>query len=217
MSMKKSSRGVFILALAPVIVAAQGAVTLDSDDIYFTTQLAAKPIGGAAPRASTMIAAPTRLCGFQIRGNHRSRANPRAEWDVNIDEINSDSGRIVGVTAGAFDVAGHERKPRPPIVDLTFSIEGDPDAIPARIVGAPNASNGIKAILESESANRLLTAFSDDTHVITIVLKYSGDGSDVLRLRGYHDSRKFGGGKNSLLDECLRGYTPQRGISRPVP
>jgi hypothetical protein len=205
----------FILTLAPAIVAAQSAVRLDSDDVYFTTQLAKKLL----PTRSTepMTNAPTRLCGFQIRGNHRSRANPRPEWDMNIDQIQTETGPIAGVTAGAFDVVGHERKARPPIVDLNFSIEGNPRAIPARIVGTPNASNGIKAVLETESANQLFSAFSDDTHTITIALRYMDNSSDVLQIRGWHDWRKFGGGKNSLFNECLHGYTPARELLRPMP
>jgi hypothetical protein len=207
--------GFLFFAFAPFLVAAQGVVRLDSDDVYFTSQLAKKPLPARAPES--MVNAATRLCGFQIRGNHRSRANPRIEWDMNIDEINSDAGRIAGVTAGVFDVVGHERKARPPIVDLSFSIEGSPNAIPARIVGAPNAANGIKAFLDTDSANQLLSAFSDDTHAITISLKYLDNSTDVLQIRGWHDWRKFGGGKNSLLNECLRGYTPVRGLLTPMP
>ena len=84
---------------------------------------------------------------------------------MNIDEINPDAGRIAGVTAGEVDVVGEERKVRPPIVDLSFSIEGNPQAIPAQIVGAPNDSNGIKAFLQTEPANQRFSARSDDARV----------------------------------------------------
>jgi hypothetical protein len=164
-----------------------------------------------------MTSLPTRLCGFQIRGNHRSHANPRVEWDINVDEIDSGADRIAGVTAGVFDVVGHERKAHPPIVDLSFSIEGNPQTIAARIVGAPNADNGIKAVLETEPAKQLFSAFSDDTHLLTITLKYADNSSGVLQIRGYHDQRKFGGGKNSMFNDCLRGYMPDRGIQVPLP
>ena len=56
--------GAFILALAPTVAAAQSVVRLDSDDVYFTSQLARKPLPSRAPEA--MISAPTRYCGFQI-------------------------------------------------------------------------------------------------------------------------------------------------------
>jgi hypothetical protein len=208
--------GVFILTLAPVIVAAQNAVLLSSDDIYLTTRLTKGTSG--APASGAMISIPTRLCGFQIRGNHRSRTIPRTEWDINIDEIDSGTDRIAGITAGAFDVvSGHERKARPPIVDLSFSIEGNPQTIAARIVGAPNADNGIKAVLETESAKQLFSAFSDDAHILTIALKYADSSSDALQIRGYRDLRKFGGGKNSMFNECLRGHIPERGIQEPIP
>jgi hypothetical protein len=211
----KLSVGVFILTLAPAIVAAQNAVLLSSDDIYLTTRATKRTLAAPASEGTTTF--PTLLCGFQIRGNHRSRANPRVEWDLNIDEIESGAGRIAGVTAGVFDVVGHQRKARPPIVDLSFSIEGNPLAIPARIVGAPNGDNGIKAFLEMDPANQLFSAFSDDTHILTITLKYADNSSDVLQMRGYHDWRKFGGGRNSMFNECLRGRMPRRGIEMPIP
>jgi hypothetical protein len=84
-------------------------------------------------------------------------------------------------------------------------------------VGEPNADNGIKAVLEMEPANQLFLAFSDDTRILTITLKYADNSSDVLQIRGYHDWRKFGGGKNSMFNERLRGRMPPRGMSRPVP
>jgi hypothetical protein len=206
---------VFILTLAPVIVGAQNVVPLSTDDIYLTTRLTKGALG--APASGGAPSVTTRLCGFQIRANHRSRANPREEWDINIDEIDSGAERIAGVTAGVFDVVGHERKARPPIVDLSFSIEGNPQTIPARIVGAPNADNGIKAFLQTEPAGQLFEAFSDDTHILSITLKYADDSSDVLQIRGYHDLRKFGGGKNSMFNECRRGHLPERGTQMPIP
>jgi hypothetical protein len=84
-------------------------------------------------------------------------------------------------------------------------------------VGAPNGDNGIKAFLELEPANQVFSAFSDDTRILTITLKYADNSSDVLQVRGYHDWRKFGGGKNSMFNECLRGHMPPRGIEMPIP
>jgi hypothetical protein len=209
------SVGVVILTLAPALVAAQNPVSLSSDDLYFTAQR----LGGALPDRGgpvAMVRAPTRMCGFQIHGNHRSRANPRVEWDINIDEINIDAGRIVGVTAGVFDVVGKERKARPAIVDLSFSIEGSSQVIPARIVGAPNPDNGIKAVLQTDSGDQLFDALSNDAHLVTIALKYADNNSDVLQIRADHDWRVLGGGKNSLFNQCLRGYTPV-GPTRAIP
>jgi hypothetical protein len=207
------SVGVFILTLAPAVVAAQSPVFLGNDDIYFTFDLAEQPLLGTGH--VSMVHARTRLCGYQIRGNHRNTANPRVEWDMNIDSIHSDAGWISGVWADVFDVVGQERKPRPPIVDLSFSIDGDPQPIPARIVGAPNTNNAIKAVLDTEPANRLFSALSGNNHLITIALTYMDKGSDVVHIRGYHDGTT--GGKNSLFNDCLRGYTPIRGRTRPTP
>jgi hypothetical protein len=207
------SVGVFILTLAPAVIADQSPVLLGTDDIYFTFELAEQPLPGT--RQVSMVHARTRLCGFQIRGNHRATANPRVEWDMNIDSIHSDAGWTSGVWAATFDVVGQGRKSRPPIVDLSFSIAGDPQSIPARIVGAPNTNNAIKAALETEPANRLFSALSGNNHLITIALTYKDNSSDVIQIRGYHDGTL--GGRNSLFNECLRGYTPIRGRTRPVP
>lgn len=209
--------GALILALAPAIVAAQNPVLLSSDDLYFSAALAKKPVATRTGATDSMANAPTVLCGFQIRGNHRSRANPRVEWDMNIDEISTNAGRVAGVTAGVFDVAGHERKARPAIVNLSFSIEGNAQPIPALIVGAPNADNGIKALLETDSADQLFAALSNDAHLITIALTYADSSSDVLQIRANHDWRKFGGEKNSMFNQCLRGHTPVGNIKRAVP
>ena len=152
----------FILAVAPAVVAAQSPVVLlGNDDIYFTFDLAERPSFGTGVSA-TMVHARTRLCGFQIRGNHRSTANPRVEWDMNIDAIHTDAGWTPGIWADAFDVVGAERKPRPPIVDLNFSIDGDNHSIPARLVASPSANNAVRAVLEAEPANRLFSALSGE-------------------------------------------------------
>lgn len=160
------------------------------------------------------------MCGFQIRGNHRSRVVPRAEWDLNIDEIVSGEARIAGISAGAFEVTSKDerkdRKPRAPIVALSFTVEGDSQPITARIVGQPTESNAIKAMLESEPAARLFAAFYN-AQLITISLNYQDGTSDVLQVRAARDRRKFGGGKNNYFDECLRGIRPFSNSQRPVP
>jgi hypothetical protein len=198
--------------LAPSIAAAQTPVVLSSDDIYLFTQI---PRRTASHDSDSQ---PAHLCGFQIRGNHRSHDNPRVEWDFNIDQIEVEGGPIAGLTAGVFDVAGHDRKPRPAIVDLSFSVEGDPAPIPAKIVGSPNTDNGIKAALEAQPAYQLFSALGNDAHLVTIELKFADASSATVQIRGNHDWRKFGGGKNSFFDQCLRGYnTLPRGYERLVP
>lgn len=169
-------------------VTAQSPVTLDSDDVYFQFTQHSVP----------------QMCGFTIRGNHRSRDNPHTEWDLNIDQITGGGRTIAGISAGAFEVDGRKRIPKPPIVGLAFFIEDDPEPIPARIVGQPNPANGIRAALETDPANKLFKAFSD-SDVIKINLEYQGGSSDQLIIRGWHDSER---GKNSLFNQCLRGNTP---------
>ena len=121
--------------------------------------------------------------GLSHSGNHRNSANPRVEWDINIDAIHADTGWVSGVSAGAFDVVGKERKHKPPIVNLIFSVQGDPQSIPARIVGLPNADNAIKALVETEPANRLFAGLTGDEHLVTITLTYQDNTIDVLQIR----------------------------------
>ena len=160
------------------------------------------------------------MCGFQIRGNHRSREIPRSEWDLNINKIVAGDRQVDGITAGAFDVLTSDRKttrnPRSPIVSMSFAVKGDSQIIAARIVGAPNADNGIKAMIEPEPATRLYTALLNGKEV-QISLSYQDGTSQVLQIHGLVDRRKFGRGKNNLLDECLQGRAPYWNIAEPVP
>ena len=176
------------LALGPALAIAQVPIRLSASDVYFQFRPAGSAVG---------------LCGFNIRGNHNSWTNPRVEWDLNIDELMAGTTRVVGVSAGSFNVVGHDRKPRPAIVEMNFSIDGDSQTIPAQIMGAPNADNGIKAVLDTTQANKLFTAFSE-SHVVIISLKYADESADKLRIQGW----RFGSGKNSDFNQCLRGYTP---------
>jgi hypothetical protein len=186
----KPSAVVLFLALGPVPAFSQAPIRLDAGDVYFQFRPASQK--GAVG-----------LCGFNIRGNHNSRANPRVEWDLNIDELMAGTTRVVGVSAGTFNVVGHDRKARAPIVELNFSVDGDPQPIPARMVGLPNADNAVKALLDEASANKLFTAFSEGRRV-TISFKYADDTADVLQVEGW----RFGSGKNSDFNQCLRGFTP---------
>lgn len=190
----KSSLGVIMSTLAITVAGAQSPIWLDSNDVYFQFRPAVKN----APDS-------VGLCGFTIRGNHYSHKNPHVEWDLNIDELLSGSRRVVGISAGTFDVVGRKRTGRSAIVELAFTIDGDPEPIPANIVGAPNQDNAIRAILETEQAGRLFTAFSEAKQ-ITIDLKYGDSSADTLRVRGWHDWKM---GPNSNFALCLKGYTPE--------
>jgi hypothetical protein len=203
---------IVILALAPGLIAAQTPILLGNYDLYLYTKLAEKPVRTSH---DTTVQARTGLCGYNIRGNHRNSANPRVEWDINIDAIHADTGWVSGISAGAFDVVGKERTPKPPIVALTFSVNGDPQLIPARIVGLPNADNAIKALVETEPADRLFAGLTGDEHLVTITLKYQDDTIDVLQIRGFSDGTY--GGKNSAFSNCLRGYTKAIHGVRPIP
>ena len=189
-----------LLTSAPSLLAAQSPVTLESEDVFFQF----------IPAHRSPTANVSGVCGFSIRGNHRSRANPRPEWDINIDEISAGDRHVAGISAGAFEVDGQKRIPKPPIVSIVFAIEHDPEQIPAQIVGSPNSDNAIKAMLDTEPANRLFTAFSD-ANVIIINLEYAGGASDHLLIRGWHDSAR---GKNSQFAECMRGFTPSGPLRR---
>jgi len=176
----------------PGMVPAQNVVKLIMSDVYF--QWKQMPKGSA-------------ICGYSILGNHLSRDNPKIEWDINIDEIVQGSNRVVGVSAGTFTVKDKTRTARAPITELSFNTEDDPDPFDVRLMGTPNADNGVRGVLDLDRAAKLLKTISDDRQVVA-TLKYVDGTSDILKFAGYRDTRKFGGGKNSRFEECLRGMTP---------
>ena len=106
-----------------------------------------------------MLSAPTRLCGI----------------------------RIAGVTAGVFDVVAQERKARPRIVDLSFPIEGNSQAISAQIVGAPNArSPGWVQMLPASFrvfSRRYLTYFALPPGQCRTAANIRGEHRDKLIMR----------------------------------
>lgn len=202
------------LAFGPAIALAQALLSVDPNEVYF--QFTPSPSFAPSGTKAFLNPASARLCGFAILANHHNKSNPKVEWDVNIDEIVIGDRQVAGISAGTFDVVGRVRKARPPIIDLSFSIEGETGAIPAKIVGSPNFDNAIRAMLEAQPASKLFTAFSE-AQLVIMTLKYDNGTADTLKIRGYGDRRKFGGGKNSYFNQCLRGFAPRAGRQVPVP
>jgi hypothetical protein len=183
-----------IAGISPTIAAAQDPIRLQGlSDVYFQW----KPM----PKGSAM-------CGYAVYGNHTSRNDPKIEWDMNIDEIVTGNERAAAVSAGTFIVHGKTRTPRVPITELSFSVEDDPEPIPAHLVGTPNSDNGVRGILDLERATKLFEAFSYERE-IAATLRYADGTSDQLKFSGFRDSRHIGRGKNSPFNECLRGVTPR--------
>jgi hypothetical protein len=181
---------------------AQNVIKLNMSDIYFQW----RPL----PKGSAM-------CGYSILGNHLSRDNPKTERDINIDEIVQGDNRAIGVSAGTFTVQDKKRTPRPPITEISFTTQDDPVPVEARLIGT-NAYNDIRAALDFDRGTNLIHSISEDRQIVA-TLKY-GDGTiDILKFEGFRDTRKFGGGKNSPFEECLRGLTPRvsKYNMRPLP
>jgi hypothetical protein len=197
------------IVLVPVGLRAQAPVRLSGDDVLFQFAGVAEDTSHIGSKvATTKKASSNRLCGFQIRGNHRSRENPHVEWDMNIDEIVTPERSIAGVSAGTFDVTNHKRKPRAPITDLRFTLNEIREPIVAAIQGAPNADNAIVALIEAEPASRLFEEFQT-MRPIVISIQYSDGTSDQIEVHGSRDDRFWGGGRNSYFNECLRGFRPK--------
>ena len=195
-----------LIILMPVLGRAQAPLRLDSDDVQF--QFAGLAVESSHTGSNfTHIEKPSgkRLCGFAIRGNHRSSANPHVEWDLNIDQIITPIGTAGGVSAGSFEVIDHKRKPRPAITRMSFAVSGMTDPIVADIRGAPNADNGIVALLQPDSASRLFAEFQTERPIV-ISLQYADSSADQIEVRGFRDRRKFGGGSNSYFNQCLQGF-----------
>ena len=81
-----------------------------------------------------------------------------------------------------------------------------------------SAYNDIRAALDFDRGTNLIHSISEDRQIVA-TLKY-GDGTiDILKFEGFRDTRKFGGGKNSPFEECLRGLTQHvsKYNMRPLP
>jgi hypothetical protein len=192
---------VLFAALAPAVAGAQDAIKLQGlSDVYF--QWRPMPKGSA-------------MCGYAVLGNHTSHDNPKIEWDIFVDEIVQGSDRLVAVSVGTFNVSGKARTPRAPITQLSFTVADDPQPIPAQLVGKPNADNAVRATLDTGRASNLFYAFSNE-HEIAANLTYADGRSEQVKFAGFRDSRKFGRGKNSPFDQCLRGETPNINWTHPV-
>lgn len=188
--------------LAPVLCEAQTPIRLDSDDVEFQFSGLAGGIGASSH--SVNKPANKRLCGFVINGNHRSRANPHVEWDLNIDQIITPGLTVAGVSAGTFDVTDHKRKPRSPITQLSFTLHAQ-DPVIAEIRGIPNAANGIVALIQPEPARRLFAEFQSERPIV-ISLKYADQSTEQLEVIGFRDRRMFGAAHNTYFEECLQGF-----------
>jgi hypothetical protein len=185
-------------AQAPAMPA-EKPVMLSPEDVFFSYRLLDKG---------------HRMCGFKILGNHFSNNTvPRSEWELNVFEIVSGKTRVAGISAGAFEVVGKDKKaprePRPPIVGLSFSVNGDATPINAAIVGTPGVANAIRAVLDDEPAQRLFAAFYEPK-LITIALRYQDGTSDLLQVRNWRDEGKFADPKNNYFVQCMRGDRPER-------
>jgi len=183
---------VALLSVAPGLRADE-AITV-TDDVLMNWKAAHDPHGRQG------------MCGYSVQGNHSSHKDPKVVWDINVDEIFQRDQRVVGVSAGTFDVVGGQRKPRAPITALTFSFEGGAEPVEVELVGKPNASNSVQGTIELERAAPLFEAFTFEKW-ITISLKYADGRAETLRTRGFHGGG-YGGEKMNPFARCLRGDTP---------
>lgn len=142
------------------------------------------------------------LCGFAVHGNYGAHDVPRPEWEINIQALMADTGPVVAVSAGAFEVVSKDpkaaRQPRAVISALTFTVEGMAEPLSAQIVGQPGSDHVIKALLVAEPAQKLLGGFYDGAS-ITITLGYQDGSSEVLTVRNVQDRGRLSG---------FKGYYP---------
>jgi hypothetical protein len=196
------------IALVPVLSRADPPIRLSGDDVLFQfAGVADDSVHVGSHIATSKKASSTRLCGFTIRGNHYSNASPHVEWDMNIDQIVTPGRSVAGLSAGTFEVTDRKRRARAPITDLSFTLDDISEPIVAAIQGAPNADNGIIALLEAEPASRLFAEFQTMRPII-ISMRYADGTSDQVEVRGFRDHSKFGfgGGKNSYFNQCMSGF-----------
>ena len=155
------------------------------------------------------------LCGFHIRGNHRTHDDPHVEWDINIDQVTTGGDTAVGVSAGTFNVANKTRTGRSPITNFTFSIEHDDQVIPTHLFGKPNIDNAIRGAIDTDQAQKLFAAITD-AKAITIALTFADNPPELLGFQYPADRGKFGI-KNSYIEKCKRGRVERPRNPRVVP
>jgi len=157
-----------LIVLMPSLGSAQAPIRLDSDDVQFQfagLAMESDHTGSNLAKAGSKPSS-TRLCGFAINGNHRSRANPHVEWDLNVDQIVTPNGSVGGVSAGTFDVTDPKRRPRPPISQMSFTLPGVADPVVAEVRGVRNADNEIIALLQPEPASQLFAEFQTERPIV---------------------------------------------------
>jgi len=190
--------GLSLLAALPS-ARAEEVLTLP-DDVYFVWHPVPVNPGNAAKQGIVGS------CGFGIFGNHTSRKEPRVEYDLNVDEIFRGDDKIVGVSAGTFNMVGGKRVPRAAITAIAFTFEGKEGSVDVEIVGAPNASNGIRGMVPLEKAGPLLDALQVEKY-LTISFKYADGSADAVRIRGFRDRDR--GTPNAVFTRCTHGNPPK--------
>jgi hypothetical protein len=153
------------------------------------------------------------ICGFDIRGNHRSHTDPHTEWDLHISEIRLGDTVAAGVSAATFVVSGHKRTPRAPITGLSFSIPKDPAQVPVDIRPMQTGDDSVRGEIALDDAHRLLTAMANDTNV-TAELRYADQSVERLEIIV---QSFIGMGKESVFERCNHGRLPWAAYKAPTP
>jgi len=174
--------------------AARPVIDLSQNDVFFISRW----FQGAGSKTWSA------LCGFAVHGNYLSNDVPRPLWELNIQELMAGDAPVVVISAGTYEVLSQDpkaaRQARAPITALSFTVDGSPEPVTARIVGQPGSDNAIKAVVETASGQRLLTGFYDGVP-ITVSLGYQDGGSEVLRVTNIKD-RGHVSGLGGYLQHC---------------
>ncbi len=157
--------------LMPVLTAGQ-AIDVDRADLYLR--------GGR-------LASGAWGCGFAILANHRTRADPHVEWDISVEQVNNGRQIFVNVAAASFTVTHKSRLARPPVTQLSFAIDQDPDPIRVSFAAPAGADGAVHATLAGDDASRLYAAVGAGSF-ITLALDFPDRASESLRFHFVRDS-----------------------------
>ncbi|HLY52124.1 MAG TPA: hypothetical protein VKQ31_03855 [Steroidobacteraceae bacterium] len=148
------------------------------------------------------------MCGVWIRGNHGPYNVPRPIWIIGIEELMGADAPVVGVRAAALELlSGSSLEARPPIVALSFTLDGGSESLAARIVGRPGRNNAIAATLEAAPGHRLLDAFYDGRWV-GISLSYEDGSTETLQVNPQGHGHFWNSAPSAHLHECLKNLRP---------
>jgi hypothetical protein len=134
------------------------------------------------------------------------------EWDLKLSVFIDGKTRAASIATGSFTLASHakHRVPRRPIAGLVVRLDGVAEPAEARIVGVPNAANGVVGEFPEPYAERLFDALDAGTP-FTVGVTYDSGERETVRVRAINtdfNRNFFHHGSDAPTRKCLALLIP---------